>query len=100
MIEKKDIKQIEIGDFQKADIRVGKIMMVEALEDGKYSTHRLVIDFGAEVGSKVSCARLVNYSDEQLLGMLVLGVVNLSPRQIGKTISQVLTLGVPGEDGE
>lgn len=82
-------------DFQKLDIRVGKIIDVEELPNAKYTTHKLTIDFGNEIGKKVSGARVIRYTKEQLTGKLVLGVVNLPPRQIGKLSSETLTLGVP-----
>lgn len=89
-----------IDDFQKLDIRVGKIVEVEDFPEAKKPTYRLKIDLG-EIGIKKSCAQLVkNYSKENLKGRLVLCVVNFPLRQIGSAISEVLTLGVPGEDGE
>ena len=87
-------------DFQKLDIRVGKIIGVELLPDAKYTTHKLTIDFGDEIGTKVSGARVIRYTKEQLMGKLVLGVVNFPPRQIGKLMSETLTLGVPDAKGE
>lgn len=89
-----------ISDFEKLDIRVGKILSIEQLPNAKYTTHKLVIDFGEEIGKKVSCARVIRYTKEQLIGKLVLGVVNFPPRQIGKAMSEVLTLGVPDKDRE
>jgi len=91
---------ITIEDFNKLDIRVGRILEVELLPSAKYTTHKLTIDFGEEIGRKISCARLVRYKKEELAGRLILGVVNLPPRQIGSAVSEVLTLGVPDEDGE
>ncbi len=90
--------QISYDDFTKVDIRVGQIIEVELIKNPKHSTHRLVIDFGQEIGQKVSCARLPNYSLEQLQGKYILGVVNFPARQIGQHLSETLTLGVP--DGE
>ena len=87
-------------DFQKLDIRVGKIVEVEELSNAKYTTHKLTIDFGDEVGKKVSGARVVRYTKDQLIGKLVLGIVNLPPRQIGKLSSETLTLGVPDASKE
>lgn len=91
---------IKYSDFEKVDIRVGRIVEASLLKDGKYSTHKLLIDFGGEIGKKKSCARLINYKSEELEGRLVLGVVNFPPRQIGTSISEVLTLGVPDKNGE
>lgn len=88
-----------IEDFEKLDIRVGKIIRAEKLPNPKYTTHKLTIDFGPEVGQKISGARVINYSLEDLQNRLVLGVVNLPPRQIGSLKSEVLTLGVPDAEG-
>ena len=60
----------------------------------------MTIDFGKEIGKKISCARVIRYTKEQLIGKLVLGVVNFPSRQIGETMSKVLTLGVPDNDHE
>ena len=89
-----------IDDFQKLDIRVGKIVEVEDFSEAKKPTYKLKIDLG-ETGIKKSCAQLVrNYSKEDLKGKLVLCVVNFPPRQIGNAVSEVLTLGVHDKDGE
>ncbi len=89
------------GDFQKLDIRVGKIIVVEDFPEARKPSYKLEIDFGKEIGVKKSCAQLVsNYTKEQLKNKLVLCVVNFPPRQIGPALSEVLTLGVPDEKGE
>src|SRR3989344_3866048 len=88
-------------DFQKLDIRVGKIIEVEDFPEARKPSYKLKIDLGNEIGTKKSCAQLVkNYSKENLKGMLVLCVVNFPPRQIGPATSEVLTLGVPDENHE
>lgn len=88
-----------IDDFQKLDIRVGKIIKVEDFPEARKPSYRLTIDFGREIGIKRSSAQLVDlYTKEELEGKLVLGVVNLEPRQIGPFVSEVLTLGVPNDD--
>lgn len=87
-------------DFEKLDIRVGKIVEVEDFPEAKKPSYKLKIDFGEEVRVKKSCAQLPqNYTKEQLQDRLVLGVVNFPPRQIGTAVSEVLTLGVPDEQG-
>lgn len=89
----------EIEDFQKIDIRVGKIVKVENFPESRKPSYKLTIDFGEEVGIKKSSAQLVDfYTKEELEGKLVLGVVNLPSRQIGPFVSEVLTLGVPDEE--
>jgi tRNA-binding protein len=83
-------------DFHKLDIRVGRVVGVEPFPEGRHSTHVLAIDFGPELGTRKSLARLApNYEGGELVGRLVLAVVNFPPRQIGKHLSEVLTLGVP-----
>jgi tRNA-binding protein len=87
-------------EFQAIDIRVGRVQSCEPFPEGKYSTHILSIDFGPEIGLKKSLAKLApNYAHEELVGSMVLGVVNFPPRQIGKHLSEVLTLGVQDEAG-
>ena len=88
-------------DFQKIDIRVGKIIDVEDFPEARKPSYKLTIDFGPEIGTKKSSAQLVKYyKKEDLLGKKVLGVVNFPPRQIGPFVSEVLTLGVPDENHE
>lgn len=88
-------------DFVKLDIRVGKIVAVEDFPEARKPAYKLKIDFGAEIGTKVSSAQLVkHYTKEQLMGKLVMGVINFPPRQIGPFQSETLTLGVPDADHE
>ena len=90
-----------IEDFNKLDIRVGRIIYVEDFPEVRMPSYKLKIDFGKEIGIKKSCAQLVkNYSKGELKDKLVLAVVNFPPRQIGSATSEVLTLGIPGENDE
>jgi len=90
-----------IEDFQKLDIRVGRILSVGDFPEARKPAYKLTIDLGSEVGTKKSSAQVVsNYKKEDLVGRLVLCVVNFPPRQIGPFLSEVLTLGVPDEKGE
>lgn len=89
-----------IEDFEKLDIRVGKILNVEDFPEARKPSYKLRIYFGKELGIKKSCAQLpANYKKEELEGMLVGCVVNFPPRQIGPAVSEVLTLGFPDEEG-
>ncbi len=89
-----------IEDLHKLEIRAGRIVDVSDFPEARKPSYILTIDFGSEIGIKKSSAQLVaNYKKEQLKGRMVLGVVNFPPRQIGKFKSEVLTLGVPDEDG-
>jgi len=88
-------------DFVKLDIRVGKVISVEDFPEAKKPAYKLTIDFGEEIGIKHSSVQIVKYySKDQLVGKLILGVVNFPPRQIGPFMSESLTLGVPDENGD
>lgn len=90
-----------MDDFLAVDIRVGRIVEVSDFPEARNPSFKLRIDLGTELGVKRSVARLPpRYSREELEGRLVLCVVNLPTRQIGPTISEVLTLGVPDGEGE
>jgi tRNA-binding protein len=89
-----------IDDFDVIDIRVGTITEVQPFPKARKPAFRLTIDFGPEIGLKRSSAQITeHYTAETLLGRQVMGVVNFPPRQIGPFISEVLTLGVPDENG-
>lgn len=90
---------ITYSDFEKVDIRVGRIVKVEDFPQARKPAYKLTIDFGTEIGLKKSSAQVTNYTKEELLGKQVMGVVNFPPRQIGPFFSEVLTLGVPDGEG-
>jgi tRNA-binding protein len=92
---------IGFDDFLKVDIRVGTIVEAAPYPEARRPAIKLVIDFGGAIGLKTSSAQITkHYRCEDLPGRQVLAVVNFPPRQIGKFMSQVLTLGVPDADGE
>ena len=89
-----------IEDFDKLDIRVGTIVDVQPFPEARKPAYKIWIDFGGAVGVKCSSAQItVHYKADQLLGRQVMAVVNFPPRRIGPFTSEVLTLGVPDEDG-
>lgn len=90
-----------IDDFNKIDIRVGKVLAVEDFPEARKPAYKLTIDFGPDVGIKRSSGQFTkHHTKDELLGKLVLGIVNFPPRQIGPFTSESLTLGVPDSDGE
>jgi tRNA-binding protein len=91
---------ITYSDFEKVDIRVGRIIEVEDFPQARKPAYKLTIDFGPEIGIKRSSAQVTNYPKEELLGKQVMGVVNFPPKRIGPFLSEVLTLGVPDGRGQ
>ena len=90
---------IDIADFERVDMRVGRVLTAEPFPEARKPAYKLRIDFGP-LGVRRSSAQLtVHYSPEDLRGKLVIAVLNFPPRQIGPVRSEVLVLGVPDEDG-
>ena len=88
-------------DFLKVDVRVGRVVSAKPFPQARKPALKLMIDFGPGIGVKKSSAQITRrYQPDELVGRLVLAVVNFRPRQIGPLMSEVLTLGVPDEAGE
>lgn len=91
---------ITFADFERLDIRVGRIVRAELFPEARKPAYKLWIDFGEPRGNRTSSAQLTrHYQPDELRGRLVLGVLNFAPRQIGPFVSEVLTLGVPDDRG-
>ena len=91
---------ITYDDFQKVDIRVGRIVKAEPFPEARKPAFKLWVDFGGDLGVKRSSAQITaHYTLEGLIGRQVVAVVNFPPRQIGPVMSEVLVLGVPDEAG-
>ncbi|MDA8069140.1 MAG: tRNA-binding protein [Actinomycetota bacterium] len=89
--------EIDFEHFLQVDMRVGRVTAVEDFPQARKPAWKLTIDFGGEVGVKRSSAQITTYARDQLLGSLVVAVVNFPPRQIGPFMSEVLVLGALDE---
>ncbi len=87
------------SNFEALDIRIGKIVNVEDAQTKK-PTYRLTINFGPEIGMKVSCGAYRNYPKEELIGKQIVAVLNFGTKQMGPEKSEVLVLGVKNMEGE
>jgi tRNA-binding protein len=90
---------IDLSDFERVDMRVGRVIEAEPFPEARKPAYKLRIDFGP-LGIRRSSAQLtVHYRPDELRGRLVIAVINFPPRQIGPVRSEVLVLGVPDPDG-
>lgn len=95
------METISYGDFEKVEVRVGKILEVNDFPQARKPAYKLLIDFGPEFGTRKSSAQITkHYIKDALVGRLVMGVVNFAPKQIGPFISECLTLGFADENGD
>ena len=91
---------IDYSDFEKVDIRVGRIVEAADFPEARRPAFKLKVDFGPDIGIKKTSAQITqNYTLDKLSGKLVAAVVNFPSKQIGKFMSEVLVLGFPDESG-
>ncbi len=91
---------ITFDDFQKVDMRLGVILEVEDFPRARNPSYKAKVDFGGEIGVKHTTMQAAHYRKEELIGLKVVGVVNFPPKNIAGFMSEVLILGVPGDDGK
>jgi tRNA-binding protein len=95
------MQELSWAEFEKVDLRAGTIIDVQDFEKAKKPAFKLWIDFGEELGVKKSSAQITKlYTKDELIGKQVMCVVNFPPRQIADFMSEVLTTGLIGSDGE
>jgi tRNA-binding protein len=91
--------QTNYSTYELLDIRVGKIVNVED-SLSKKPTYKMTVDFGPEIGKKISLGAYKNYKKEELIGKQIVGVINFPPKKMGPEVSEFLTLGAKNEKGE
>jgi tRNA-binding protein len=95
------MSEIGFEDFDKVDIRVGRVVRAEPFPEARKPSIKMWIDFGPELGERKTSAQVTaHYTPEALVGRQVVAVVNFPPRQIGPFMSEVLVLGLPDAAGE
>lgn len=94
------MKQINWEDFEQVELRAGTIIEIEDFPEAKIPAYKITVDFGPEIGTKKSSARITDlYSKKDLLNRKIIGVVNFPPKQIGPFVSEFLCSGFYREDG-
>jgi tRNA-binding protein len=95
------METISFQDFTKVELRAGKVVEVLDFPEARKPAYKLKIDFGPEIGIKKSSAQITkHYTKEQLMGRMVMAVVNFPPKQVGPFMSECLTVGVHDQNGD
>ena len=99
MTDDEHARDLGWDEFMRVDMRVGRIVEVEDFPEARRPAWKLRVDFGSQVGVRRSSAQIKNYPPEELVGRLVIGVVNFPPKQIAPVRSECLVLGTYAGDG-
>ncbi len=87
-------------EFEKVDLRVGRVLDATPLPKARHPAYVLSVDFGGDLGIRKSSAQITeNYSTDDLVGRLVVAVVNFPPKQIGSIMSECLVTGFHDDEG-
>ena len=95
------MQKISWQDFEKVELRAGRVISAEPFPQARKAAYILLVDFGAEIGIKKSSAQITNlYKPEELVGKLVVGVVNFPTKQVGPIQSECLITGFYNNNAE
>ena len=94
------MQEISWNDFMKVELRVGRVLQAEVFKEARKPAYKLLVDFGPELGQRKSSAQITaHYQPEELVGRLVVAVVNFPKKQIGPLMSECLVTGFHDADG-
>lgn len=94
------MEEISWNDFMKVELRVGRVLQAEVFAEARKPAYKLLVDFGSEIGQRKSSAQITeHYQPEELVGRLVVAVVNFPKKQIGPLMSECLVTGFHDADG-
>ena len=94
------MEEISWNDFMKVELRVGRVLQAEVFKEARKPAYKLLVDFGPELGQRKSSAQITaHYQPEDLVGRLVVAVVNFPKKQIGPLMSECLVTGFHNADG-
>jgi len=98
--ELEKMEEISWNDFMKVELRVGRVLQAEVFAEARKPAYKLLLDFGPELGQRKSSAQITaHYQPEELVGRLVVAVVNFPKKQIGPLMSECLVTGFHDADG-
>lgn len=95
------METIDWSDFTRVELRVGRVVDAAVFPEARKPAYVLHVDFGKELGIRKSSAQLTAlYTPDELVGRLVVAVVNFAPKQIGPLMSECLVTGFHDGNGD